>query len=85
VTSTEPTEGPGWALFAQWHSRIERGDPAFSMLSTVQEVAGPLARLETSVRASVWNMQRHHSTTRLRDAAARDAVLRRKGWKCAWS
>ena len=41
--TTEPAQAPGWGLFAQWHALIDAGDPRFTMLSTVLDVAEPMA------------------------------------------
>ena len=78
TAGAEPREPPGWGLFAQWHDLIDRGDPRFTMLSTVQEVAEPLARLESTIAVSIWNMQRHHNIYSWRDSADFDASLRRR-------
>ena len=43
ATGAEPTQAPGWGLFAQWHVLIDRGDPRFTFVSTVEDVAQPLA------------------------------------------
>lgn len=79
MPTAEPTHGAGWGVFAQWHDLIEHGDPRFTLLSTVTEVARPLAQLESSIAVSMWNMQRHHTTSMLRSAASRDASLLRRG------
>ena len=39
ATGAEPTQAPGWELFAQWHALIDRGDPRFTLVSTVEDVA----------------------------------------------
>lgn len=79
ATGAEPARATGWGLFAEWHALIEHGDPRFSFLATVTEVDEPLARLEGSIRVSMWNMQRHHSIYTMRDAAEADANMRRRG------
>lgn len=78
ATGAEPVGAPGWGLFAQWHDLIERGDPRFTFLATVTEVHEPMARLEASIRASVWNMQRHYTIYAMRDAGEPTAALRRR-------
>lgn len=79
ATGAEPTQAPGWGLFAQWHVLIDRGDPRFTFVSTVEDVAQPLALREASIRVSMWNMQRHHTIHSLRSSTAHDASLRRRG------
>lgn len=78
ASGVEPAGEPGWRLFAHWHDLIERGDARFTFLATVTEVHEPLARLERSIRVSVWNMQRHYSIYAMRDAAESTAALRRR-------
>ena len=73
-----PMEPPGWGLFAQWHSLIERHDPRFTLVAAVREVAEPLARLEASITVSMWNMQRHHTILSSRSTLELDASLARK-------
>ena len=74
----EPPTAPGWGVFAQWHELIDRGDPRFTLVATVEEVAEPLARIEATIRVSMWNMQRHHTVRLHRDNARLDVSLRRK-------
>lgn len=79
TTDAEPTKAPFWELFAQWHTLIDRGDPRFAMLSTVEEVAGPLAEIEAGVTSNLWNMQRHWTIHTIRSNADLNDNLRRKG------
>lgn len=79
ATGAEPTQAPGWELFAQWHALIDAGDPRFTLLSTVQDVAASLVRLESMNTMSMWNMQRHHTIDGIRDPLGLDAKSRRKG------
>jgi DNA-binding CsgD family transcriptional regulator len=78
VTNAEPTQAPGWGLFAEWHALIDRCDPRFTLVATVREMAEPLAQIVAPIRISMWNMQRHHTIHTLRDYAGLDASLRRK-------
>ena len=79
ATGAESTRAPGWELFVEWHALIDAGDPRFTLLSTVQEVAAPMVRFEAMTHSSVWNMQRHHTVESLRDPLGLDASGRRKG------
>ncbi len=47
-------------------------------LATVTRDGESLARLESSVRVSMWNMQRHHSIFMMRDATRRRRGVRRR-------
>jgi len=79
ATGAGQAESPGWEVFAQWHALIDARDPRFTLLSTVQDVAGTLVRFEATITQSTWNMQRHHTVDALRDPLGLDASGRRKG------
>lgn len=71
---------PQWGLFAELHALIERGDPRLTLLAPLDRVDVALARVESAVRTSMWNMQRHASVNSLRagdhlnDSSARKGV-----------
>lgn len=79
TTGTEPPKAMGWGLFAQWHALIDAGDPRFTLFSTVEDVAAPLAELAASLRVSHWNMQRHMTIASIRKAQPDDERMRRRG------
>ena len=76
---TEPTSAPGWELFAQWHELIDRGDPRFTRVATVDAAGDAVARLAARTRTSAWNMQRHNSIDDLGDPQGLEAESRRRG------
>ncbi len=78
ATGAEPVQPPGWQLIAQWQTLIDAGDPRFTMLATVLDVAEPMARLESTIKVSMWNVQRHQTIYSMRDAAPVDAGMRRR-------
>lgn len=69
---------PDWGIFGEWHRRIAGSDPDFAPLGHVSRVLEPLARIEVSIRESVWNAQRHHTLHASRSVAALGASLERK-------
>jgi DNA-binding CsgD family transcriptional regulator len=73
ATGAEPVRAVGWEPFAQWHALIDAGDPRFTLISPIEDVAAPLAELAASVSTSVWNMQRHWTIGSIRDSLLRDA------------
>ena len=79
ATGAEPVRAPGWGLLAQWHDLIDARDPRFTLLAPVSEVDEPLERMESSVRVSMWNAQRHHTIYAMRDSAEIDEGMRRRG------
>jgi DNA-binding CsgD family transcriptional regulator len=78
ATGAGQAKSPGWELFPEWHALIDAGDPRFMLLSPVLEVNEQLARIEASLSVSLWNMQRHHSSSIQRGVAGLDASLQRK-------
>jgi DNA-binding CsgD family transcriptional regulator len=79
ATDAEPTQAPGWGLFAEWHALIDRGDPRFTLVAQVQDAAQPINQLAAKTRASVWNMQRHNTIDDLGDPLGLEAEARRRG------
>lgn len=79
--SQQTDDAPEWGLFAHWHALIDAGDPRFTVFSTVEDVAAPLAELAASLRVSHWNMQRHFSIASMRKAQPDDERMRRQGVK----
>lgn len=75
----EPPTEPGWALVAQWQAMIDDADPRFTRLASLLEMAEPMARLEATIRVSMWNMQRHQTVYSMRDAREADASMARRG------
>jgi DNA-binding CsgD family transcriptional regulator len=81
ATGAGQAKSPGWELFPEWHALIDAGDPRFTMFSTVEAVAAPLAELAASLRVSHWNMQRHFSIASIRKSQPDDERMRRQGVK----
>ena len=79
TAGAEPSEPPGWGLFAKWHDLIDRCDPRFRPVAKVDDAKEALIRFEAEVRSSMWNMQRHSSIDSLRDSDGLDARARRRG------
>jgi len=79
TAGAEPSQPPGWALFARWHALIDRGDPRFDFVAPLDRVDEPLARISETVAVSLWNMQRHQNIYAMRDAAPLDRRARARG------
>jgi DNA-binding CsgD family transcriptional regulator len=79
TAGAEPSTSPGWGLFAEWHALIDRGDPRFREEGSVDDALEVIARLATTLRASVWNMQRHSNIDSLRDEGGHEARIRQRG------
>lgn len=57
---------PDWGLFAELHELIDQRDPRLSLLSTLADVHTALPQVESTVRSSMWNVQRHAHLNSLR-------------------